>query len=95
MVHWVIAKLTTGSSVADESAVTLERLGPFESRERAASGRQAVLARYRDRPGFEFYIDLPEIEVDTGQSDYYAYYDNSQEDEIYEILTAPPVEEFP
>jgi outer membrane protein OmpA-like peptidoglycan-associated protein len=57
--------------------------------------------RYRDRDrdrdreaGFGFFIDLPDVEVDYGNRDYYAYYEDSGEDEIYEVLTAPPVQEF-
>ncbi len=51
MVYWVIAK-ESPSPVSDRIAHgrTVERLGPFESRDVAAQAREAAASRYRSRP---------------------------------------------
>jgi outer membrane protein OmpA-like peptidoglycan-associated protein len=66
----------------------------FEGRRRRGRDRDGDGDRDRYRGPVEVFIELPEIDVDYGSSDYYASYEGSGEDEIYEVLTAPPVEEF-
>ena len=50
VVYWVIAKVA--GQVADRPADgrTVERLGPFESRDVAAQARDKAAGRYRNRP---------------------------------------------
>jgi hypothetical protein len=51
VVYWVIAK-ESPPPVADRGAHarTVERLGPFESRDVAARAREVVISRYRGKP---------------------------------------------
>ncbi|MGD9509746.1 MAG: hypothetical protein AB7I59_03925 [Geminicoccaceae bacterium] len=50
MVYWVIAKEPGSSSERSGSDRTVERLGPFESRDVADQARERVVGRYRNRP---------------------------------------------
>jgi len=72
---------------------------------RLPNGREIVLInnqfenrrgrRFRDDDdrGLSFVIRLPNLAIDGGsRRDYYAYADRADEDEIYDVLSAPPVE---
>jgi hypothetical protein len=50
VVYWVIAKDAGPSSERPGSGRTVERLGPFESRDLAAQARERAAGRYRNRP---------------------------------------------
>lgn len=50
MVYWVIAKETGASSGRPGGGRTVERLGPFESRDVADQVRERAAGRYRNRP---------------------------------------------
>ena len=50
--------------------------------------------RDHDRGGFGFYVTLPYFALNIPQHDYYLYADQADEDEIEQILSAPPVEEL-
>jgi outer membrane protein OmpA-like peptidoglycan-associated protein len=55
-------------------------------------GRKRFRDRDRNRP--QFYVDLPELRVDLSRRDYYAYADDADEEDIYDLLTAEPVEDL-
>jgi outer membrane protein OmpA-like peptidoglycan-associated protein len=57
-------------------------------------GRKRGRDHDRDRRGFGFSIDLPHLQIDLGRRDYYVYADEADEARIYEVLTAPPVEDL-
>jgi hypothetical protein len=50
VVYWVIAKDRDPASDRPGAGRTVERLGPFESRDVAAQVREQAAGRYRDRP---------------------------------------------
>ena len=50
MVYWVIAKETGPTLQRPGNGRTVERLGPFESRDAADQARERAVGRYRDRP---------------------------------------------
>ena len=50
MVYWVIAKESPLAADRSAPARTVERLGPFESRDVAAQAREAAAGRYRGKP---------------------------------------------
>ena len=61
MVYWVIAKLVTAAGGDRRpKAQTVERLGPFESREVAARAREEARGRWRGgpEPSFEIVCDF-------------------------------------
>ena len=52
---------------------------------------------YRDDDddyGVNFYIDLPEFTASIPEEEYYVYADRADEDEIEEVLTAPPLRDL-
>jgi outer membrane protein OmpA-like peptidoglycan-associated protein len=72
---------------------------------RYPNGKEVVLInnefegrkRFRDRDrrrGPEFFVDLPDLIIDLSRKDYYAYADEADEEGIYELLMAEPVEEL-
>jgi outer membrane protein OmpA-like peptidoglycan-associated protein len=48
----------------------------------------------RDRSGARLFIDLPDLRRDRYSREYYIYADRADEDEIEDILSGPPIEEF-
>lgn len=68
------------------------------------NGREVVLfnnepkrsrrVRRNDDDGFRFYIDLPDFRIERSRRDYYLYADAADEEEIYDILSGEPLEEF-
>jgi hypothetical protein len=50
VVYWVIAKESPRIADRDAPLRTIERLGPFESRDVAAQARERAAGRYRGRP---------------------------------------------
>jgi hypothetical protein len=50
VVYWVIAKESSPLAGRPAAARTVERLGPFESRDVAAQAREAAAGRYRGKP---------------------------------------------
>ena len=51
MVYWVIAKVAPPAAASGAAAArTLERLGPFESRDVAAQAREQAASRHRGEP---------------------------------------------
>ncbi len=85
-------------SIEDRDGRLLRRI------KRLPSGREILLINNewkgrkrghdRDRRGFGFSIDLPDLQIDLGRRDYYVYADEADEARIYEVLTAPPVEDL-
>ena len=69
---------------------------------RYPDGREIVLInneyhrrhRDRDRDSSGFYVTLPFFALNIPQHDYYLYADQADEDEIEQILSAPPVEDL-
>lgn len=51
VVYWVIARLAPTATANNAAAArTLERLGPFESRDVAAQAREQAASRHRGEP---------------------------------------------
>jgi hypothetical protein len=50
VVYWVIAKESPSMAGKGGPARTVERLGPYESRDVAARAREAAATRYRGKP---------------------------------------------
>lgn len=87
-------------TVVDEDGRLIRRV------KRLPNGRRVVLfnnehreghrrrGRGRDRDGFSFYIDLSPPRVSIPRDEYYLYADRASEEDIYDALSAPPVEEL-
>jgi outer membrane protein OmpA-like peptidoglycan-associated protein len=71
---------------------------------RLENGREVVLfsnePKRKRRPrrdggdGFSFFIDLPDFRVERSRRDYYLYADVADEEEMYDVLSGEPLEEF-
>jgi outer membrane protein OmpA-like peptidoglycan-associated protein len=87
-------------NIEDDEGHLIRRIKRFPDGHEIVLIKNDFGPRRRDRDrrdrwrGPNIYIELPDVVYDGPEREYYAYADEAGEDEIYEILTAPPVEEF-